>query len=227
MEQYCTLCFSDIRKNQTIFDFLKQDNVLCGACKAQVKLINKKARLQDIDIRILYEYNDFLENMIFQFKEGLDIALKDVFFHDFIKEINDKYRQYTIVLMPSGKAKQEERGFLPMEQMLAHVKVPIIQPFYKTEDHKQSLQSYENRGFITRVIKKKKNVVIPNTKLLLMDDVCTSGSTLRCAYNLLSEHTYKIEALVLCAHPLFVESCDKNDLKKKRKFFILKTRITC
>lgn len=223
---HCQLCFSDISKKQTIYDFIKQDSILCGECKAQLKLIHQSTTLGKMKLTMLYEYNDFLENMIYQFKEGRDVALKNVFFHDFIKEINDKYRHYTIVLMPSSETKIKERGFIPVQEMLANVKLPIIQPFYKLLNHKQSLQSYENRAYISQVIKRNFNVKIPKTKLLLIDDVCTSGSTLQCAYNLLAQHTYKIEALVLCAHPRFVESCDRKGLKKHRSISILKTMVT-
>ena len=58
-------------------------------------------------------------------------------------------------------------------------------------------------------------------ELLLVDDVCTSGNTLASAYNLLKEHPYKIEALVLCAHQRFVNSCNKNRWKRKGIFSIL------
>ena len=67
----------------------------------------------------------------------------------------------------------------------------------------------------------KPDIVLPKTRLLLVDDVVTSGNTLLCAYDLLQEHRYKIEALALCANPRFVESCEKKDLKRKGMFSIL------
>ena len=105
--------------------------------------------------------------------------------------------------------------------MLSHCKIPIIEPFYKISNHKQSLQTYENRVLISQVIKRNSNIRLPNTKLLLVDDVCTSGNTLISAYKLLQKHPYKIEALVLCAHQRFVDSCDKNRWKRKGMFSIL------
>lgn len=62
----------------------------------------------------------------------------------------------------------------------------------------------------------KPNIVLPKTRLLLVDDVVTSGNTLLCAYDLLQKHRYKIEALALCANPRFVESCEKKRFEKKR-----------
>lgn len=220
-EEYCRLCFADIQKKQTIVDWLSQDSCLCGQCLMNLKYIALHTRIEKMPLFILYEYNEFIENMIYQFKEGRDIALRDVFFHKFMKKINDKYRHYTIVLLPSSEEKNQERQFLPVREMLCACTLPIIEPFYKIGNHKQSLQSFENRMQIATIIKRKAHVQLPPTKLLLVDDVCTSGSTLKHAYDELKAHTYKIEALVLCANPLFVESCDKIGLKNKCLRFIL------
>lgn len=183
--------------------------------------MNKTVKLNGIKLHIAYVYNDFLENMIFQYKEGLDTALRDVFFHDIMKKINAKFRHYTIVLLPSSEEKTIERGFHPVKDMLHACRLKTIEPFYKTCNHKQSLQSFENRRNISQVIKMKPDIVLPKTRLLLVDDVVTSGNTLLCAYDLLQEHRYKIEALALCANPRFVESCEKKDLKRKGMFSIL------
>lgn len=220
-EAWCRLCMEEITNNQTLFEFLNQDALLCDSCRRELEVLNKTVKLNGMPLHIAYTYNDFLENMIFQYKEGLDTALRDVFFHDIIKKINDKFRHFTIVFMPSSEAKTAERGFLPMKEMLHACRMETIEPFYKTQNHKQSLQSFENRKYISQVIKLKPDIVLPKTKLLLVDDVVTSGNTLLCAYDLLQKHTYKIEALALCANPRFVESCDKKDLKRKGMFSIL------
>ena len=220
-QSYCQLCMEDIYKHLTFYDFLKQDQVLCSSCKSQLLRMDQSVVWDGLRIHMLYEYNDFFENLIFQFKEGHDIALQDVFFHEDMKKINDRFRHYTIVLMPSSEEKLKERGFLPMRKMLRTCTLPIIEPFYKSSNRKQSLQSLENRHHINEVMHRKEGVTLPKTKLLLMDDVCTSGSTLNCAYHLLSQHTYRIEALMLSVHPLFVELCDKKGLKMKKIFSIL------
>lgn len=220
-QQYCTYCLEDITKEQDFYSFLKQDSLLCTPCQRQLRILNVQTKLADHKLHILYEYNEFLEGMIFQYKEGHDIALQEAFFHGVMKEINRKFRHYAIVVMPSSKEKLAERGFHPVKEMLKNCRLPVIEPFYKNENRKQSLQSIQNRAFISQVIKKKPGFILPKKRLLLIDDVCTSGATMECAYNLLQGHTYKMEALVLCAHPLFVEMCDKKGLKKKGIFSIL------
>lgn len=219
--EVCKYCFKNVHKRETIFHYIQKESLLCGACRAQLVPLGKCGLFENLKITILYEYNDFIESMIFQFKEGRDIALKEVFFHEFIQKINDKFRHYTVVLMPSSKEKTMERGFLPVKEMLNQCTLPIVEPFYKTNNHKQSLQNYKNRKLISQVMQRNENIVIPATPLLIVDDVCTSGSTIFSAYQKLLPHTYNIEALVLAAHPLLVEKCDEKGLLKKTSFSIL------
>lgn len=220
-QERCLYCFENIQNGLSFQDWLRQDEVLCGNCKAALHVLQLDTSIDQLPLHILYEYNEAMESMIFQMKEGRDIALAPVFFHSFRKKIIDRYRHSTIVLLPSSKEKYAERGFQPMKEMLKGMPMDIIEPFYKSENHKQSLQSFENRAHIDQIIQRKKTIQLPPTPLLILDDVCTSGSSLKRAYDLIKEHTYKIEALVLCAHPLFVESCDKKGLRHRKSFSIL------
>lgn len=204
MKQLCPLCFQDIMIHQDFFHWLKQDALICGDCRKQLIEVNTDRKLEDINIHILYEYNDFLENLLFQYKEGLDVVLAPVFFHEFIKELKQRYRGYTILMMPSSIEKLQERGFLPLEDMLKELDLPKISPFYKTENRKQSTLSYEDRQLISNIICLKQDVKLPKRKVLLVDDVCTTGATLKAAYHLIKSHTISVEACVLCANPRFL-----------------------
>lgn len=205
----CLLCFSDIESHITIYNWLRQDTLLCGDCEKELIYLGICKNLDGLKIHILYLYNDFLENMIYQFKEGRDIALKNCFFHAYGKEFFHKFRHYQMCILPSSKEKLEQRGFSHLSLMLEQFSIQIECPFEKLDNHKQSLQIYEKRKDIYKHIRLKEHFKLKKKKILLIDDVCTSGSTLRCAYDLLKQHTTKIEALVLCANPRFVELCDE------------------
>lgn len=205
MAHTCIYCFQDVDTKQDIHHWFWQDALLCGECSHQLTLVKKTILLDTLPVYVCYRYNEFLETMLFQYKESRDIALQDVFFHTFNKFIERRYRGYTLVLMPSSEEKTKERGFHALEAMLRHIHLHKISPFYKSENRKQSLQSFEQRQHIDEVIHLKADITLPQTKLLLVDDVCTTGATLKCAYQLLAAHTMNIEALVLCAHPLLVD----------------------
>lgn len=192
--------------------------MLCGNCLTALEVANKVVRCNGYRMYILYVYNTFIESMLFQYKEGRDIALAPVFFHMIVYQLQIRFRNYVIVLMPSSKEKTLERGFHSLYEMVCYCKLPIIDPFYKIENRKQSLQSFENRKKISQVIKLKPDYILPNKKLLLLDDVCTSGSTIAHAYHLLKHHKCKIDAFVLSAHPRFILDCEKKKCCKKGKF---------
>lgn len=210
----CMYCFQDINAHQDFHSWIHQNNMLCGSCKQQLEYIDTTRKIEDLSVHILYVYNQFLEGMIFQYKEGRDIALKQVFFHEHIKAIEKQYKGYTLLLMPSSQEKTKERGFHALRGMLEEIHLEKLEPFYKSENRKQSRQNYEQRQHIDDIMRLDPSVKLPKKKLLLIDDVCTTGSTLKSAYHLLAEHTLSIEALVLCANPLFVE--EKNRINKCR-----------
>lgn len=217
----CLYCFGNMEEQLSWYDWWKQDALLCGRCKAKLHRLDMDTCIEELPLHILFEYNEDMESMLFQYKEGRDIALAPAFFYEDKKKFIDRYRHHTIVLLPSSKKKYIERGFQPVKEMLAGMEIEVIEPFVKLYDHKQSLQSYENRKKIDQVIQRNYEICLPDTPLVLVDDVCTSGSSLKRAYHLIKEHRYKIEAFVLCAHPLFVESCDKKGLPRHKRFSIL------
>ncbi len=204
----CRICFRDIHHHQDFYHWLKPDHLICGACRNEWNRLDRIVTWQDLSIHILYEYNDVLENLLFQYKEGGDVALRDVFFFDTKRMIERRYHDYTIVLMPSSDEKNEERGFYALKEMVSQVSLPQETPFYKSENRKQSTLSYAERQNIADVIRLRDTKQYKNRKLLLVDDVCTSGATLHCAYRLLKPYTNHIRALVLCAHPLFLDQHD-------------------
>lgn len=201
---FCLLCFEKLNENCTLTQFLFPTDSLCYRCRSQMIVYNRTKKINQLSVHILYVYNDFIENMLYQWKEQKDVALKRCFLQMFKKQIEKKYKHYTIVYMPSSDEKTKKRGFHTLEELTCDINLNKVELFEKTKDMKQSLQSYEKRKEIGKYIRLKEHVKIPETKLLLIDDVCTTGSTLLCAYSLLKKHKYEIKALVLCANPRFI-----------------------
>ena len=112
--------------------------------------------------------------------------------------------------MPSAQQKISERGFSHLHEMLKGMNIECCDCLVKSEDYKQSLHRGKSRGQIKNVMKLKSAAEIPTKKLVLFDDVCTSGSTLLAAYDLLHEYNDQITAEVICVHRHFVETCDEN-----------------
>lgn len=190
------ICFEDLYHKVSIFDYFTYQDIICSSCRR--KMIEKKKweKLEDLDIFCIYEYDSFMESLLFQFKEGRDIALKHVFLHPYVSYIEKMFKDYTIIYIPSYKEHTKGRGFFPLEEMWEEINLPKIHLFEKKEDYKQSSMSYENRNKIKNKI--KKNGKIPLGKILLVDDVITSGNTLLSVYEILKKENIEMKALVLC-----------------------------
>ena len=78
-EQRCRICNDKIDSLSSLFF---ENECICQSCREQFILHRRAYKINGIWIYVLYEYNEFLERLLFRFKEQRDIALKEVFLHD-------------------------------------------------------------------------------------------------------------------------------------------------
>ncbi|MEG1526934.1 MAG: ComF family protein [Erysipelotrichaceae bacterium] len=208
----CLVCMGDVDQGMDLVGWLKGDDIICGKCRKAFERIDVHTNLENIPCHILYTYNDELEDDLYRFKENRDIALAPIFFHLDVERINKRYRGFQIVIMPSNQEKIAMRSFHHMSEMLKAIKLPILDPFYKTKVHKQSLQTFLNRKNIQKIMKIKPGFTFPEAPLLIIDDVITTSATMKWACHLLEGHGYPIEILALSANPLFLEKAKKRKL---------------
>lgn len=208
----CRYCMEDLHTKVELIDYLSKKTILCGKCRNQMQPLFQMFYIKEMNVFAFYQYNRFLEGMLFQYKEGRDSALANVFFYDIKTYIEKKYRNYTIVLMPSSTQKNNERGFYALAEMTHQIKLPKISPFVKVSNRKQSRQRIEEREKIKDNMILNPNVLLPKGPLLLLDDVMTTGSTMKSAYTLLAHHEYPLKICVLALHELLLE----NKIKKQK-----------
>jgi len=159
------------------YDVFVGNDVLCYACRHQLVIKKQKGYVDGIEIVSLYEYNDFLSDLLTQYKELNDEALNDVFLYKFNWWIRIKYFGYTICLSPSSVDSINERGFNHLELMFNRVGLKIINPFSIKDNSSQRRKNYDDRKKIIEQIYLKEE--IRDKKILLVDDVYTSGSTIK------------------------------------------------
>ena len=196
----------ELEQQYTFAQWLLQDEWLCNECLAHLRPDPRLLRLDELKLTAFYRYDAFMAQLLFQFKEGRDTALAPVFFSQVMARLIRQYRGWSWVLMPSSAKRRIERGFTPLRRMLEGCGKVLYEPFYKSEDHKQSAMSRHQRARICEIMKRKQEYPLPSGRVLLLDDVCTTGSTLKHACQLLKKHTLKVEAVTLCAHPLLFET---------------------
>lgn len=195
----CLLC--DCVMDLTLINLLIQKQKLCSHCLNNFEIIKANIKVDDIQVHILYSYNDFFREILYQYKVNYDYALKDCFLNTHINELKRKYRGFVLIPAPSYYEADEKRGFNHVEEIFKNLNMRIIKCFKKTKDFKQTEQSYEGRKDIQKCIKIDKSMLKGANKLLLVDDVATSFSTIKSMIRLLPPDK-QIKVLIIASNCL-------------------------
>ncbi len=197
MNNYCKICFKEI-KDFSLFNLVNKDNLLCEECfrKFEAKFIPLTiAGVKGISI---YEYTPYIKELLYKFKGCYDYELKDVFLYRYIRYLRLKYHGYEVVPVPSYHIDDEKRGFNHVTEIYKALNLKMLPIISKKMKHKQSSLSFKKRTDVKDVLQIDKNISLKDKKILLVDDILTSGSTLlRCVELLKKKGAKKIEILVI------------------------------
>ena len=195
--QYCLICHKPVRKIPSLYHLIHQV-CICPGCINKLEFIHYHGSFEGIPIHIIYRYNDFFKKLLFQYKGQYDYALKDVFLQLDYSRLKRKYKHFSIVIAPSDKETSKIRGFIPNKEIVSLFASDIFMGLYKNKPHKQALLDFKERGSIKNVIEMKGGEKLYHKKVLLFDDVITSGSTLsKCLELVRDKHPEEIEILIL------------------------------
>ena len=145
-----------------------------------------------MEVETFYDYDGMFKSLLLQYKECLDEALKSVFLYEITDYINLRYFNYKICYIPSSTKKLEYRGFEHLKLMFEEVKLKPLEGLRMKEELCQEGMDLKNR------MKMMSNFVYDGkqeNKVLLVDDVLTSGSTLLGAYRSLYSNCKRIKVL--------------------------------
>ena len=122
-----------------------------------------------------------------------------MFLYPVRKKIRPYLRGYTLILMPSTKERLEERGFSHLKFMFSSLKLPMLEPFI-TESNQKG-KTLKERKEIGKTMYLKENIHLPY-KIVLVDDVYTTGSTLRAALSNIDIKAHKIKIYTVARVPI-------------------------
>lgn len=193
----CKLCFEKIHFNG--INALIKNRMICQKCYNGFELINKKEYINGIEVRYLYEYNDFLKKNIYLLKGCYDIELKDMFLDRWKYILRLIYKGYLLVPVPSYFESDNKRGFNHVEEIFSSLKLKSNKCLKKTKDIKQANLSKNQREKIDKVLIIENGEILKGKKVLIVDDIYTTGSTLNACINLVRKYYPKVlKCLILC-----------------------------
>lgn len=192
----CTICKKNF-KYYSFFYRIKDNQILCSQCFSSFPVMHKRYHLFDTEIYCIYAYLPPVNSYLMDLKMKNDIALAGVFLSPFKNFFETIYHDYIILPIPSTKRSDQKRGFNHIEEISKALNLKTKKAFIKTKDYKQTSQRFENRKNIENVI--KLNIKLDKTKkYLLLDDVITSGSSIKTCLNLLRKQGInKVKVLVV------------------------------
>ncbi|WP_305751897.1 ComF family protein [Mammaliicoccus sciuri] len=140
----------------------------------------------------LYDYDGLVKTLIQQYKLNGDVALNQVF------QLPLKlFKQYDYVIpAPIHPNKLEQRTFDHVTSVLDNHKIKYIQIYETEERQKQSALTKVERSSQHNPFKINKDIDLENKRILLVDDIYTTGLTIhRLAEPLFVRKIRKIDAL--------------------------------
>lgn len=197
----CKICFKEFSP-QNLFSLINKDACLCNSClrKFNPKFIEFK--VEGHKALSIFEYDETIRSYLYQFKGCFDIELTRVFLERYYKELSIKYSGFFIVPVPSFYEDDEIRGFNHVVEIFKPLKLPMLKIIKKTSHFKQAEHSGNARNDISQHLVLTNNSSLKGKKILLVDDVFTTGSTIKSCIKLLKELNPKtIQILVMSKTP--------------------------
>ena len=191
------MCFK-LLKTDSIYEIINRDSCLCEECQNKLVPYFKRFVVGNCEGLAIYKYDDNIKSLLYQFKGCYDIELAPIFLNRFKNELHISYKGYILIPAPSYDEDDKNREFNHVVEMFKILNLPMYRLVIKTSRFKQA-------GFAS---KKRKDAIehmsvvsydqIRNKKVLIVDDVMTTGSTLRAMVSLIQKgHPKTIKILVM------------------------------
>ena len=147
----------------------------------------------------IFAYGQQLKSLIYLYKGCGDIVLGEAFLERIKPLLQLRFHGYVLVPVPSYIARVQERGFDHVPLLFSGIGREVVPAIEKTADVKQSDQSKKERRHIGRYFRLRHGEKLRGRKVLLVDDVYTTGSSVRACLRLLRKARPKKMAVLVLA----------------------------
>lgn len=201
-EPICLWCLRDLYHDATFLSIFN-NQILCLDCQCKLKQRKFMFMLDGVEVTSFVEYDENISRLLILYKEHCDEALAPIFFDRWRKYINKRYKGYVCVPLPSSSQKVAQRGFHHLHRMIESLDFEMADILIKTKNVKQAKLSKEDRKHIDMIFEIKKDTECSFENVVLVDDVCTTGASLKAAIALLRPFCKNLRAITFSYHPLW------------------------
>lgn len=189
----CLYCDKQI-KYRTIYSLLYEEDLLCDDCRSKMKYNHQKFVIDGVKVESFYEYDSLFKDILLQYKECYDEALKDVFLYKIGDYLTLRFIGYKILYVPSSSAKLNERGFNHLKKIYEPLNLKEVGGLSMINDTCQVGKSSKERLKMATNYKYQGDKI---NKLLIVDDVLTTGSSIKGVISAMTPYCKKIKVIVL------------------------------
>jgi competence protein ComFC len=191
--RFCKCCFERIRSSSWS-SLLGERDCLCEKCFSQFSPGFHRFSVKGVNAHYLYFYDDQIRSRLYQLKGCFDVELAEIFIVKQAPILKRRYKGFTMICAPSSQEKDRQRGFNHVQEVFRSLNLPVVKAILKTKDIKQADLNYSQRQKIGEALRWRDGVSIVGKKILLVDDVYTTGATIKACLALIKKH-----------HPLTVQ----------------------
>lgn len=173
---YCKVCMKEMKLSPFRL-LLEKEPYICDECLSQIVKKMEFREMFGIPTLFLSNYDGLLKSMLMNFKEFSDIELAPCFLFCFLPFIKMIYQGSLFLPLPSSKKRIEKRGFSHLEKMLKASDLEYLSVFEQMDDKEQKNASSTKRQSSKHIVLNDKAELLSGRKVVLFDDVLTSGAT--------------------------------------------------
>jgi competence protein ComFC len=137
----------------------------------------------------VYHYNEFMKELIARYKYRGDAQLAELFYEPFRNVFSKHFLKNSLLIpIPLSKERLYERGFNQARLLADLLNAPIHEPLMRIHLEKQSKKTRTERLQTENVFFINGGSEFFGKNLLLIDDIYTTGTTIRHAAKLFIDH---------------------------------------
>ena len=172
---HCLLCERELQFRfgwkELLIKTLPQ--TICSRCEAKFERIEQQ---QSQQVHSLFHYNDAMKDFLHRYKFLHDVLLAHVFNRDIHEQL--KNEKFIVVPIPMHPENLKSRTFAQVDELLKAAKIPYEHHLKKLSNVQQAKKSRIERLQTPQLFDVIDSRRITDKKILLIDDIYTTGTTM-------------------------------------------------